>query len=157
MIALSLTILLQIGSYAQISFETFYNLNTIIMAGASYRDHKAGLFYQTATSNDGLWYNRYGLYTDFVIGNADDILILYAGFRLAQSNDNFFGFTPHGTMAWRVSKYAEIPITFSLYAQRLVGSIGVRGMLPGRTKNCKIYYPPRRALQPTSLEPSPRQ
>jgi len=149
-------ILLQIGGFVQGSFETFYTWNRYIVVGATIQEHKVGLFHQEATINPDGYYLRQGVFAEYNIGNVEKMLYAYVGMRFAQSNDNFWGFTPHATTAWRFGKYVETPITFSLYSSRLVGSIGLRVLLQPRPKRY-VQNPQRRALQPTSLEPNPKE
>ena len=145
----------QFGTFAQGSFETFYTWNRMIVVGAQFKEHKLGLFHQEAKINGEGYYIRQGIYGEIYFGNVDGIAYVYGGFRLAQSNDNFFGFTPHGTVAWRLHKNVEIPQTISVYASRLVASIGVRIMFKGTPKR-KVQNTQRRTLQPTTLDPKPK-
>jgi hypothetical protein len=150
-------LLLQIGSFFQGSFETFYTWNHYLVAGVSIAEHKIGLFHQQASINpDKTLYKRQGMYAELYFGNIDEIAYFYGGGRLAISNDNFVGFTPHLTLAWRVSKNAEIPITFSTYSSRLVNSIGLRLMFRGNRQH-KVRYTKGRTLQPTTIEPNLKQ
>ncbi len=148
-------ILLQIGAFLQGSAETFYTWNTYVVAGMSYKEHRVGFFHQQAKINGGGQYIRQGMYAEAHLGQIDNIAHFYGGMRLAQSNDRFWGVTPHATVSFRIIKYVEIPITFSIYASRMVNSIGLRFMFvrPPRSKVCD---PQRRALQPTSLHPIPK-
>jgi hypothetical protein len=155
LLILPINLYAQVGAFMQGSFETFYTWNRYVAVGASIGEHNIGLFHQEATINPDGYYLRQGVFAEYNIGNVDKILYAYAGMRFAQSNDNFWGFTPHATAAWRI-KYVEIPISFSIYASRLVGSIGVRVLFRPEPR-VKVPYTRRRAFQPTSLEPNPKK
>ena len=156
-LSVSLPCISQIGGYVHVGFETFYNWNTIYSGGLAWKDHKLGVFHQQAKSNDEFTYIRQGIWGEVFIGKAleyDDInLKFYGGFRLAQSNDDFVGFTPHGTLAWTIGKNVEIPFTFSIYSSRMVMSVGLRVVFR-RTAKDKVQNSPRKSLQPTTLDPN---
>jgi hypothetical protein len=148
-------LLLQIGISLSGFAETFYTANVGANVALDYKTkghktHRAGFFYQTATINgEGEW-NRYGGFIDANIANIDDIAIFYIGARFGINQNTFYELTPHATIAWRFSRYVEIPIQISTYSSRMVASIGIRGMFRGTGRS--LYYKKRRALQPATKD-----
>jgi hypothetical protein len=148
-----LTILLQIGLFFSGTAETFYTSNFGYSAGVQVETatklHRVGYHRQEATINcEGYWF-RHGLTTDINVLNVDDIAIFYVGFRLSTSNDQFYEFTPHLTLAWRFCRWLEAPIQLSQYKSRTVGSIGLRFMLRPTRQTNKVQNSFRPPLQPS--------
>ena len=113
------------GAFAHVAPETIYDRNIAISAGASYKELRLGLYYQSAGSPDGRWVRK-GIIFEGGIAKVDNVFFLSGGVRVLTTNKDFVSVTPHLTGAFRFWGHYEIPITVSLFEAYPVASIGVR-------------------------------